>query len=233
MAIDAAMPDARGRSDLRPWFQTAQELPAPLDPRALFGNDHPLELEIGSGRGLFLVNAGTACPDRNFLGVECDFKEARRAARRLQKRALPNVIIVGADARLFLPRWLPESCAAAMHVYFPDPWWKRRHKKRRIFTAEFVDQAARVLLSAGLLHVWTDVAEYMEVIRRLVDQHAAFAAVDPPAERAPRHDMDYQTSFERKKRKLGVPIHRACWQRLPAAGPERPAGNFASAIAAD
>src|SRR5262245_48022719 len=110
--------------DLRPWFLTLADLPqAPLDLPDLFGNDSPVEVEVGSGRGLFLLNAGTGRPQTNFLGIEYDFKEARRGARRLQKRSLGNVRVLGADARLVFSRYLPDACAAAVHVYFPDPWW--------------------------------------------------------------------------------------------------------------
>ncbi len=202
------------RRELRPWFLTLQDIPpAPLDLAALFGRERPVEVEVGSGRGLFLVNAGTTCPDNNFLGIEYDFKEARRAARRLQKRALGNVRILGADARRIFSDYLPGACAVAVHVYFPDPWWKRRHKKRRIFNAGFLAQVARVLRPGGLLHAWTDVAEYFEVMTALVAENADFVVLPPPTERAAAHDMDYHTSFERKKRKLGLPIFRARWQR--------------------
>jgi tRNA (guanine-N7-)-methyltransferase len=202
------------RTDLRPWFLTLQDLPpAPLDAGPLFESEQALEIEVGTGRGLFLVNAGTTRPATNFLGIEYDFKEARRAARRLQKRALPNVRILGADARIVLEQYLSDGCAIGLHVYFPDPWWKRRHKKRRIFSAEFLVQAARILKSGGLLHAWTDVEEYFQVMTALVDANPQFELLPPPAERPASHDMDYHTSFERKKRKLGLPIYRACWIR--------------------
>jgi tRNA (guanine-N7-)-methyltransferase len=202
--------------DLRPWFLTLDDLPpAPLDLAALFGNDHPVEVEVGSGRGLFLVNAGTNSPEVNFLGIEYDFKEGRRGARRLQKRELANVRVLGADARVVLRNYLTDQSARAVHVYFPDPWWKRRHKKRRIFDAAFVSQAGRILSTGGMLHARTDVEEYFGVMTALVAGNPAFLAVPPPAERPPEHDMDYHTSFERKKRKLGLPIFRACWQRGP------------------
>jgi tRNA (guanine-N7-)-methyltransferase len=202
------------RIDLRPWFCTLDDLPPPpFDWQAMFGNDHPVELEVGTGRGLFLVNAATLQPDTNFLGLEYDFKEGRRGALRLQKRDLPNARVVGADARLVIARYILDSSVAAAHVYFPDPWWKRRHHKRRIFNAEFVTQMARILRPGGLLHAWTDVEEYFGIITDLVAAHPAFRALSPPDERAPEHDMDYHTSFERKKRKLGLTIYRGCWQR--------------------
>ena len=108
--------------DLRPYFLTLEDIPPPpLSLPELFGSDHPVEVEVGSGRGLFLVNAATACPAANFLGLEYDFKEARRGARRLQKRSLSNVRILGADARTVLEKYLPDASAAALHVFASSP----------------------------------------------------------------------------------------------------------------
>jgi tRNA (guanine-N7-)-methyltransferase len=208
--------------DLRPWFLTLEDLPAPpLDWKTLFGTDQPVEVEIGSGRGLFLFNTSLSRPDTNFLGIEYDFKEARRAATRLHKRKIPNARMLGADARIALPKFITTGSVDAVHVYFPDPWWKRRHSKRRIFEPIFVAEAARLLRVGGRLHAWTDVPEYFEIMLQVVAGQPAFAALPPPDERAPEHDMDYHTSFERKKRKAGLPIHRARWERLnqPVAPP--------------
>jgi tRNA (guanine-N7-)-methyltransferase len=214
LAVQVEKAAAAPRPDLRPYFLTLHDLPpAPLDLVDLFGSDRPVEVEVGSGRGLFLVNAGTTCPGTSFLGIENDFKEARRAARRLQKRKLDNVRILGADARRVFSEYLPSRSAVAVHVYFPDPWWKRRHRKRRIFNAEFLAQVARILKPEGLLHAWTDVAEYFEVMTALVAMNPDFVALSPPQERPATHDMDYHTSFERKKRKLGLPVFRARWKR--------------------
>ncbi len=204
------------RVDLKPYFLTFDDLkpPPPLAWDAFFGNDNPVEIDVGCGRGLFLVNAALSRPETNFLGLELDYKEGRRSARRLWKRALGNARVLGGDARVALAKWIPHQSIAAVHVYFPDPWWKRKHKRRRLFNDSFVEQVAGVLKPNGLLHAWTDVEEYFAVIGALMDHHASFRAVPAPLERQPAHDLDYQTSFERKKRKLGLPIYRGRWQRL-------------------
>src|SRR5689334_1835428 len=109
--------------DLFPYFRTLSELPCPLDWAEFFGNDRPVELDLGCGRGMFLVTAGESHTDRNFLGMELDYKEARRGAKRVQKRAMDHVRVIGGDAKDFLRRYVPAHSVSAAHVYFPDPWW--------------------------------------------------------------------------------------------------------------
>lgn len=200
---------------LKPWFQTVEDVGEHLDWTTFFGNTQPVELDIGCGRGLFLFNAAVTRPDINFLGLEIDYREGRRTATRLMKRNLPNARVIGGDGRIVLSQLITPHSVQAAHVYFPDPWWKKRHHKRRIFTDTFVDLLARILQPGGLVHSWTDVAEYFDVIRALLDHHPQFVPLEPPEEREATHDLDYQTSFERKKRKLGSPIYRGLWQRRP------------------
>ncbi len=198
---------------LKPWFQTVEDVGQHLNWQQLFGNDHPVELDIGCGRGLFLFNAAVTNPDTNFLGIEIDYREGRRTATRLSKRSLPNARVIGGDAILILSQLIDPHSVSAAHVYFPDPWWKKRHHKRRIFTDQFVQLLARVLAPGGALHSWTDVAEYFDLNRGLRDQHTDFDPQEPPPEREAAHDLDYHTSFERKKRKLGCPVYRGRWVR--------------------
>ncbi|MGE3316734.1 MAG: tRNA (guanosine(46)-N7)-methyltransferase TrmB [Planctomycetaceae bacterium] len=199
--------------DLKPYFLTLHDLTGPIDWREFFGNDHPVEIDVGCGRGLFLLTAGLANPDVNYLGLEIEYKEGRHGARRIQKRSMPNVRIIGGDAKVALDKFIPRASVSAVHVYFPDPWWKRRHRRRRIFTDELVAQIEAVLIPGGLLHSWTDVVEYFQVIEALMDLAPGFTIRPAPAVRTPENDLDYQTSFERKKRKLGCPIYRGLWQK--------------------
>lgn len=191
------------------------EPPAPFDWLAAFGNERPVELEVGFGKGLFLLTAAQAHPDVNFVGVEIVRKYQLYAATRLAKRGLTNVRVACADVRWFLPR-IPASSLQAVHVYFPDPWWKKRHHKRRVFTAEFVAECVRVLLLGGRLHAVTDVAEYAEVMSGLLGERADLLPLPPPLENSPAHDLDYLTNFERKFRKQGKPIYRMTYERARA-----------------
>jgi tRNA (guanine-N7-)-methyltransferase len=203
--------------DLKPWFMTWHDIDADFDGRLdwseFFPNDAPVEIDVGSGRGLFLTNAGLAHPDINFLGIEIDYKEGRRAAKRLIKREMPNARVLGGDVKTVFSRMIQPHSVDGIRVYFPDPWWKKKHRRRRVFNEEFVDLCAKVLKPDGLLHSWTDVAEYFEVISELMEGHPLFETLPPPDEREPEHDMDYETSYERKGRKLGIPISRGLWKR--------------------
>jgi tRNA (guanine-N7-)-methyltransferase len=120
---------------------------------------------------------------------------------------------VKADARLFLRDCVPPGSVQAVHVYFPDPWWKKRHRKRRVFTPEFAAQCERVLRPGGLLHLVTDVEEYFGVMTELIGQQTRLCPITLPDPKEAEHDLDYLTNFERKFRKEGRPICRGCWER--------------------
>jgi tRNA (guanine-N7-)-methyltransferase len=182
---------------------------APLDWSTVFGDDRPVELEVGSGKGLFLVNAAARSPDRNFVGIELARKYAGKAADRVARRGLTNVRVCAGDARRFLAEFVPPRSLAAVHIYFPDPWWKKRHKKRRVFTDEFVNDVARALVPGGDFWMATDVQEYFEVMRALMAGHPDFQNQPSPEPTEPEHDLDYLTNFERKYRIEGRSIFRA------------------------
>lgn len=209
----AAMTSTVPVKPLKPWFQTLDDVGPVLNWETFFGNRQPVELDIGSGRGLFLFNASTKNPGTNFVGLEIDFGEGRRAATRLMKKDLPNARVIGGDANRALTEIIEPASVAAAHVYFPDPWWKTRHHKRRIFNPAFLEMLQRVLVPGGFVHHWTDVADYFELVQSLMDPHPGFIRLPAPEEREADNDMDYQTSFERKKRQLGFPIYRALWQK--------------------
>lgn len=206
--------------DLEPYLLPTSapgvEIAAPpdrLDWRQVFGNDHPVEIEVGFGKGLFLVTAGQANPGTNYLGIEIVRKYQLFTATRLAKRHLRNVRVASTDARPFLRDRVASGSVQAVHCYFPDPWWKTRHHKRRVFTPEFAQQCQRILRPGGFLLVVTDVADYAQMVRETVAAHTSFPEAEPIPEHQPEHDMDYLTNFERKFRQEGRPIHRMRFRR--------------------
>jgi tRNA (guanine-N7-)-methyltransferase len=176
-----------------------------------FANPNPVEIEVGMGKGLFLLTSAVARPDTNFLGIEIVRKYQLFAATRYAIRKLPNVKTCCADAFAVLRDHVATGSVAAVHVYFPDPWWKTRHRKRRVFSPEFAAEAARVLKPGGVLHIATDVEEYYGVMTGIVRAMPAFAELPVAVTEG------YQTNFERKAILKGTAVWRASFERTGAA----------------
>jgi tRNA (guanine-N7-)-methyltransferase len=192
---------------LQPYLFTPPETPLPLDWAHVFGNEQPVEIEVGFGKGLFLLTAGQEHPAVNYLGIEIERKFQLFTANRLAKRRLSNVRLVSTDARNFLRDYVRDASVQAVHVYFPDPWWKKRHHKRRVFTKDFAAACARVLRLGGNLEVLTDVAEYFELISGMLAQQAFLHLLPATASGGDT----FRTNFERKYRQAGKPIHAATY----------------------
>ncbi len=154
--------------------------------RGLLASDRPLEIEVGFGRGDFLLDRAQRFPERLFIGYETKIKATRLMLTRVDRhdaplapRSSPLLWLSDDDARFSLPRVIADGRAEMIHVLFPDPWWKNEHKVRRLFSPPFVDLLAAKLRAGGLLHFKSDVQEYGELVRYLVEQHPAFAPHDP------------------------------------------------------
>jgi tRNA (guanine-N7-)-methyltransferase len=195
--------------DLTGHLKTVDQLPRPWNAEALFGRTAPLEVEVGSGKGLFLRNAATARPDVDFLGIEVARKYAQFAAAGLAKAGLHNALVVEGDALRVFQELLPDESLAAVHVYFPDPWWKQRHRRRRVMRESFLRDVQRTLRPGGSLHFWTDVGEYFETTLELLASCTALLGPLPVPEAPTEHDMAYRTHFERRVRKASEPVFRA------------------------
>jgi tRNA (guanine-N7-)-methyltransferase len=212
-ALQPYLLEAPAASARRPRTPPDTECVQPFNWRQIYGNDSGVEIEVGFGKGLFLLNAAQARPQTNFLGIEIERKYQLHTATRLAKRRLDNVRLVCGDARLVLRDYVPERSVQAVLVYFPDPWWKTRHRKRRLFTEDFAAACVRVLCPGGPLELATDVEDYFAFITNMLDSLAALRRLPPPAESAAQNDLDYLTNFERKYRKEAKPIWRAAWAR--------------------
>jgi len=135
-------------------------------------------------------------------------------ATRLAKRQLANVRVACTDARWFLHNRVSPGSVAAVHVYFPDPWWKKRHHKRRVWTPDFAADCVRVLRPGGKLHVATDVPAYFEVIRELLDGQVGLRRLMAAEQSGPPGPEEILTNFERKARDKGESVFRAEYERV-------------------
>ena len=215
-----ALPDlplADARSDELVRFAVSPE-PGRLDLARVFDNGRDVELEVGVGKGRFLLLAASAKPATNFLGIEYVHACVEKTVDRLGKRNLSNVRVVHAEALSFIAERIPDASIAAVHVYFPDPWPKKRHHKRRFIRPAVLDELARIMATGAPLRVVTDHAEYAEVIRDLVPGHGAFADTSDQVGVWDLPGMgDYTlagvTNFEIKYRRQGRPIFKFVWRR--------------------
>jgi tRNA (guanine-N7-)-methyltransferase len=199
--------------DLSRYLKTWDELPRPWSMHTLFGREAPLEIEVGSGKGLFLQSAAAATPEHNFLGIEIAQKYAHHCAARLAKYELSHAVMINADAERIFRELLPDDSLHAVHVYFPDPWWKKRHHKRRVMNPSFLKDAARTLAPGGRLHFWTDVQDYFDASLALVAEHTSLTGPLSVPERAAAHDLDFHTHFERRTRLSELPVYRSEFEK--------------------
>lgn len=142
----------------------------PADFTKLFGRSAPVHLEIGSGKGTFLVSQAKAQPDVNFLGIEWANKYYRHAADRIGRWALSNVRLIRTDAADFIISYVPDETISFYHIYYPDPWPKKRHHKRRFVCKDNIQQVIRTLVPHGKIQFATDHEDYYQWAKEAFDK---------------------------------------------------------------
>lgn len=177
-----------------------------LDFRELFGNSNPVVLEIGSGKGRFLLNSAATRPDRNFIGIEKSLHYHRVIVHRAERAGLSNVRVINHDAFAVLSRMLPSGSVTEIHIYFPDPWPRPRERKRRLIREEVLEQLERVLSPTGFGVYVTDYAEYFEKSVPLLSEVFAVEAGQV-------RDGDPRTNYEAKYRQQGRPIYQLTFRK--------------------
>ncbi|WGD38372.1 tRNA (guanosine(46)-N7)-methyltransferase TrmB [Lysinibacter sp. HNR] len=186
-----------------------------FDPVEHFGREAELVVEIGSGLGEAVVHLAAQAPEKNFLAVEVYKPGLASTLGKIAGKKLSNVRVVEADAVHALERMLPAASVTELYLFFPDPWHKKRHHKRRLVRDSFVPIAARVLKPGGVWRLATDWSDYAEQMRDVLDRAPQFE--NPYAERAsessreeglgggwaPRYEGRVHTSFENKAHRAG------------------------------
>lgn len=186
------------------------ELPSILDrlPVAtLFAREQPLEIELGCGDGSFLVHYATLHPDRNFIGVERLLGRIRKLDRKGRRECLTNLRGIRIESSYFLEYLLPPHSAATLHIYFPDPWPKRKHWKHRLVNERFPLLATQALTEGGTVYLRTDNADYFVQMNEVFAANPHFDPVETPL------DLSWVvTDFEADFQRRGIPTLRAAYQ---------------------
>jgi len=184
----------------------------------VFAVEQPVEIEVGIGKGRFLLDAAEKRPEINHLGVEWANKYLRFAETRALRRQLGNIRFVRVDAREMMPA-IPARSVRAFYVFYPDPWPKKRHHKRRFLRDDMAAELSRVLVDGGKLHVATDHDDYWEALQPVFDEHPEFERLDrfggpefPIPDGEPLTHFEIKYEVEERKR------HRATWIRRAGSG---------------
>ncbi|MCF7956952.1 MAG: tRNA (guanosine(46)-N7)-methyltransferase TrmB [Phycisphaerae bacterium] len=186
--------------------------PENMDLSTLFGQPGPIEIEIGSGKGTFLLNQAKAHPQTNFLGIEWANKYYQLSVDRMRRWNMTNVRVLRTDAVDFIGRYVPDQAIETVHIYFPDPWPKTRHHKRRFFNPDPILAVHRCLKVGGQLRYATDHAEYFQWTCDIIRNNEKIAPLFQEVDFAPTQAADegewVGSNFERKYAIEGRSVYR-------------------------
>jgi tRNA (guanine-N7-)-methyltransferase len=182
-----------------------------FDLERLYAKQQPLEVELGSGDGSFLAGYAASRPASNFMGVERLLGRLRKLDRKGLRLGLTNLRLFRIEASYLVEYMLPRQSASAIHIYFPDPWPKRRHRKNRLVTEAFVESVARALQPGGMLYLRTDDADYFQQMIKFCGASPLFSEESTPADLA-----EHLTDFERSFHARGIATLSAAYRSLVA-----------------
>ena len=193
-----------------------------IDLEELTSGSQAVELEIGAGKGKFLLARAEACPRAMFIAVEIRRKFAGIMAGRATKRALHNCCVINDDIRkVYTLVFRENDLFDRIFIHFPDPWWKRRHEGRDYFTAEFIDGVARSLKSGGEIFIQTDVFSRARAILRLFTEHAGLENLAEDGGFVESNPTPHKSAREQACEDLGLPIFRMHFRKKPEAGSQK------------
>jgi tRNA (guanine-N7-)-methyltransferase len=179
----------------------------PLNLAQLFPKPQPLEVELGCGDASFLVEYARRHPERNFIGVERLLGRIRKLDRKGRRDGLTNLRGIRIESSYFLGFLLPPQSAFALHIYFPDPWPKKRHHKNRLINERFPELARAALAPGGKVYLRTDDTDYFQQMTEVFDENKEFEKIETPVELS-----ELLTDFETEFLARGIQTLRAAYQ---------------------
>ena len=196
------------------WPRYGLEADAPLDMAAIFGRRAPCTLEIGFGNGDVLAAMAEQQPESDFIGIEVHRPGVGRLLQKLDERQLGNVRVMREDAVQILKHCFPDNSLDRLLLFFPDPWHKKRHHKRRIVQPGFIELLSSKIRPGGCLHMATDWEDYASHMLAVMGQSAAFRNCATDDGYAPRPDYRPVTKFERRGQRLGHGVWDLLYERV-------------------
>jgi tRNA (guanine-N7-)-methyltransferase len=178
-----------------------------LDPTQLFPRPQPLEIELGCGDASFLVEYARRNPEKNFIGVERLLGRIRKLDRKGRRAGLVNLRGVRIESSYFLQYLLPPHSASALHIYFPDPWPKKKHRRHRLINKNFPSLARVVFAPGGKIYLRTDDKDYFQQMTEVFGASKEFQKIETPDELA-----ELPTDFENEFNARGIQTLRAAYQ---------------------
>ncbi|HDL17857.1 MAG TPA: tRNA (guanosine(46)-N7)-methyltransferase TrmB [Bacteroidetes bacterium] len=207
------MKDAAARDRAKQFLIRIHRSKPPLDLTEIFGNENPVEIEIGPGKGKFILHEAKSHPELNFLAIEWAGRYLKILSGRLPKTDAQNLRYLQADARTIFHEWLGPASLAGVHIYYPDPWWKRKHRKYKLFSEEFMRDMTTALVPGGFLKFVTDVKAMHQLVVVLVSSAARFVKVQEKVYTPKTEPPPERTNFEIKKWQEGSAIFEVEWRR--------------------
>ena len=168
----------------------------------MFPKQQPLELDLGCGKGKFLIAKAQSDPDTNFIGVDRQFSRIQKIDRRINRIGLSNVKLLRIEVFHAIQHMLPEESVRTIYLFFPDPWPKRKHHRRRLLTTHFLDAVLPILTPGGTMHVMTDHADYFEVIKTAFCANHRFESIPFP-DFPEEQKTDFEILFMKQKASIG------------------------------
>jgi tRNA (guanine-N7-)-methyltransferase len=203
------MPEATNPVEGRTLIYKPASYVQKLDWNNVFERVQPIEVELGSGDGSFLANYAKLHPERNFLGVERLLGRLRKLNKKGLRAGLTNLALIRLEASYVIDFLIPPASIDALHIYFPDPWPKRKHRKNRLINERFTEIVANALRANGIIYLRTDDLDYFAQMKRVFDANVRFEAIETPSELAA-----VVTDFERNFHLRGVATNRAAYRKL-------------------
>jgi len=180
-----------------------------MDLNALFQKPQQIEIELGAGDGSFLIQWAMLNPEINFLGVERLLGRLKKIDKKSRRAGLTNVRALRLEAAYFAEYLLPRECANAFHIYFPDPWPKRKHRQNRLLNEHFADVLRAALIPGGAIYLRTDDTDYFAQMSNVFDANRNFELVPTPALL-----VSVLTDFEREFNAKGIQTNRAAYRKI-------------------